>query len=169
MLIVGLALVASLGAGAPLHAGPAKPLPPDVGAGRIAWFDITTTDLAKSKAFYGGLFGWAFAPVMGSDLAVEIQVRGRGIGTIRTADGPIGGFNGVVYVQVADLPASCARTKDLGGTVVPGFPFNLPDGTGAIAVIVDPSGHPLGLYSRTRLPAAPAAPTPAPAPAAPGK
>ncbi len=29
---------------------------PDVGPGRIAWFDITTTDLAKSKAFYGSLF-----------------------------------------------------------------------------------------------------------------
>jgi hypothetical protein len=27
--------------------------PADVGAGRIAWFDITTTSLAKSKDFYG--------------------------------------------------------------------------------------------------------------------
>lgn len=29
---------------------------PDVGAGRVAWFDITTTDLAKSKEFYCKLF-----------------------------------------------------------------------------------------------------------------
>ena len=25
----------------------------DVGPGRVAWFDITTTDLKKSKEFYG--------------------------------------------------------------------------------------------------------------------
>jgi hypothetical protein len=33
-------------------------------------------------------------------------------------------------------------------------PFNLPDGTGAIAVAQDPAGHPIGIYSRTPLPAA---------------
>jgi hypothetical protein len=34
---------------------------------------------------------------------------------------------------------------------VPGFPFNLSDGTGAIALVLDPAGHPMGMYSRTRL------------------
>jgi hypothetical protein len=34
----------------------------------------------------------------------------------------------------------------------PPFPFNLPDGTGAIALVADPSGHPIGMYSRTLLP-----------------
>lgn len=56
---------------------------------------------------------------------------------------------------MADLPASCQKVKELGGTVVPGFPFNLPDGTGAIDLVVDPSGHPIGLYSRTLLPPKP--------------
>jgi predicted enzyme related to lactoylglutathione lyase len=151
-------IVAAACAAAPLAAGPAKPLPADVGPGRVAWFDITTTDLAKAKAFYGALFGWTFGPVVGSDQAAEIEVKGRGIGTIRVADGAISGFNGVVYVQVNDLLAHCAKAKELGGTVVPGFPFDLPDGTGAIAVFSDPSGHPLGMYSRALLPkAAPAA------------
>jgi predicted enzyme related to lactoylglutathione lyase len=58
----------------------------------------------------------------------------------------------VVYVQVTDLPASCQKAKELGGTIPPGFPFDLPDGIGAIALVVDPAGHPVGLYSRTRLP-----------------
>lgn len=135
-----------------LHAAPPKSPPPDVGTGRIAWFDLTTTDLAQSKEFYGKLFDWTFIPVLGTNLAVEIVSRGLSIGTLRGAEGTISGFNGVVYVQVADIAASCQKAKELGGTVVPGFPFNLPDGTGAIGLVLDPSGHPLGMYSRTLLP-----------------
>jgi len=61
----------------------------------------------------------------------------------------------VVYVQVTDIQASCKKAKELGGMIPPGFPFNLPDGIGAIAVVVDPAGHPIGLYSRTPLAPAP--------------
>ena len=135
-----------------LRAETRKALPPDVGPGRIAWFDITTTDIARAKEFYGKLFDWKFNPVKGSDLAAEIVVGGAGIGTLRVADGKISPFDGVVYVQVTDLPAICAKVKELGGMIPPGFPFNLPDGTGAIALVVDPAGHPVGLYSRTPLP-----------------
>ena len=149
-------LTLSLATG-PLHAATHKKPPPDVGAGRIAWFDITTKDIVKSKDFYGKLFHWQFNAVAGTDQAAEIVVRGTGIGTLRVADGAISGFNGVVYVQVADITASSKRARDLGGTVIPGFPFNLPDGTGAISLVVDPSGHPVGMYSRKLLPAKPAA------------
>jgi len=128
-----------------------KTRPADVGPGRIAWFDITTTNLAQSREFYGKLFDWKFTALQGTDQAVEIVSRGTAIGTLRGAEGKIGSFNGVVYVQVTDIQASCNKAKDLGGTVVPGFPFDLPDGTGAIGLVVDPSGHPVGLYSRTAL------------------
>ena len=138
-----------------LHAATHKTSPADVGPGRIAWFDITTTDLPRSKEFYGKLFDWQFTPVQGTDQAAEIVARGTAIGTLRVADGKIGTFNGVVYVQVTDIQASSKKAKELGGTVVPGFPFNLPDGTGAIGLVVDPAGHPVGLYSRTPLPPAP--------------
>ena len=138
-----------------LHAATNKTPPADVGPGRIAWFDITTNNLPESKEFYGRLFDWQFTPVQGTDQAAEIVARGTAIGTLRVADGKISTFNGVVYVQVADIQASCKKAKELGGTVVPGFPFNLPDGIGAIAVVVDPPGHPLGLYSRTPLAKAP--------------
>ena len=130
---------------------------PDVGPGRIAWFDITTTKLSQSKEFYGKLFDWTFNPVKGTDLAAEIVAQGTAIGSLRVAEGKISGFNGVVYVQVTDLQASCKKAKELGGTVVAGFPFNLADGTGAIGLVLDPAGHPVGLYCRT--PLAPAAPT----------
>jgi hypothetical protein len=128
---------------------PSKPLPADVGPGRVAWFDITTTDLSKSTEFYGKLFDWKFTPVQGTDQAVEIVSGGAAIGTIRVADGQIGTFNGVVYIQVKDIQEACKRAKELGGTVAAGFPFNLPSGIGAIGLILDPAGHPLGMYSRT--------------------
>jgi predicted enzyme related to lactoylglutathione lyase len=148
ILAMSLALAFVTG---PLGAAAPKP---DVGPGRIAWFDISTTDLPRSKEFYGKLFDWQFTPVQGTDLAAEIVAGGTAIGTLRVAEGKIGTFNGVVYVQVTDIQASCQKATQLGATVVPGFPFNLDDGRGAIALIVDPAGHPIGMYSRTPLPAA---------------
>ncbi len=41
--------------------------PPDVGVGRVAWFDITTTNLDEAKTFYGKLFGWTFEALKGTD------------------------------------------------------------------------------------------------------
>ena len=145
-MTVALALVTGQ-----LQADPPKPPPADVGPGRIAWFDLTTSNLAQSKEFYGKLFDWEFTPLQGTDLAVEIVSRGTAIGTLRGAEGKISAFNGVVYVQVTDIQASCKKAKELGGTVAPGFPFNLPDGIGAIALVLDPAGHPVGMYSRTPL------------------
>ena len=155
--ILAVILASTLMTGALLAEAPKTP-PADVGPGRIAWFDITTTSLPRSKDFYGKLFGWQFTPVQGTDQAVEIVAGGTAIGTLRVADGKIAAFNGVVYVQVTDIQASCKKAKELGGTIPPGFPFNLQDGIGAIAIVVDPAGHPVGLYSRT-----PLAPVPSPA------
>jgi hypothetical protein len=149
--ILAMTVALTLATG-PLQADQRKSPPADVGRGRIAWFDITTSNLPQSKEFYGKLFDWTFTPVQGTDQAVEIVARGPAIGTLRVAEGKISAFNGVVYVQVTDIQASCKKSKELGGTVAPGFPFNLPDGTGAIALVLDPSGHPVGMYSRTPLP-----------------
>jgi predicted enzyme related to lactoylglutathione lyase len=149
LLAAGIALVltASLSAAAD-NKGPK----PDVGDGRVAWFDITTSNIAQSKAFYEGLFGWQFTSLKGTDRALEIVAGDRSIGTLRVADGKISPFDGLVYIQVSDLPASCAKAKELGGMIPPGFPFDLPDGKGAVAVVADPVGHPIGMYSRTPLP-----------------
>ena len=155
--IAAIGMTAALVSGE-LRAATPKAPPADVGPGRIAWFDITTTSLPRSKEFYGKLLGWQFTPLQGTDQAAEIVAGGTPIGTLRVAEGAIAAFNGVVYVQVTDIQAGCKKAQALGGTVVPGFPFNLPDGIGAIALVVDPAGHPVGLYSRTPLP-----PTPSPA------
>jgi uncharacterized protein len=154
MLRTIIAIAVTLAA-AGARAEPPRSHPVDVDPGRVAWFDITTSNLAQSKTFYGQLFGWEFQPVKGTDLAVEIVVGGTSIGNIRVAEGKVSPFNGVVYIQVADIQASCAKAKELGGTVPPGFPFNLPDGTGAVGLVADPAGHPVGMYSRAPIPSTP--------------
>jgi predicted enzyme related to lactoylglutathione lyase len=152
-VILAMTVAMALATGQP-RADPPQSPPADVGPGRIAWFDLSTSNLAKSKEFYGKLFGWEFIALQGTDLAVEIVARGEAIGTLRVAEGAISAFNGVVYVQVTDIQKSCEKAKELGGTVAPGFPFNLTDRIGAIALLLDPAGHPVGMYSRTALAAA---------------
>jgi predicted enzyme related to lactoylglutathione lyase len=137
---------------APAPPAALKPPPADVGPGRVAWFDLTTTNLTRAKEFYSKLLGWHFTALAGTDQAVEIVAGETAIGTLRGADGNLSPFNGVVYLQVADLAASCRQVRELGGTIAPGFPFNLTDRPGAIALVLDPTGHPVGLYSRTPLP-----------------
>jgi predicted enzyme related to lactoylglutathione lyase len=151
---LSMILAVALAAGA-LHAKDPKP---DVGAGHVSWFDITTTDMAKAKDFYGKLFGWTFAGVEHTDLAVEIVAGTTSVGTLRLAQGKISKFNGVTYIQVADMVASCKKVKELGGTVEEGFPFNLSGAGGAVGLAYDPLGHPFGMYSRTPLPTPPATP-----------
>lgn len=145
MLVMAVMAVAVVRA----QSEPPKSMPADVGPGRVAWFDITTTDLSKSKEFYGKLFDWKFTSVPGTDLALEIVAGGPSIGTIRVTEGQISPSNGVIYVQVKDIEESCRKATDLGATIVPGFPFNLSNGTGAIGLFRDPAGHPMGIYSRT--------------------
>jgi predicted enzyme related to lactoylglutathione lyase len=152
--ILTMTVVLALAPGQLPAAAPRAPKP-DVGAGRIAWFDITTSDLPRSKEFYGKLFDWQFNSMGGTEYALQIVAGGAEIGTLRVAEGKISGFNGVVYVQVSDIQAACAKATALGGTVIPGFPFNLPDAGGAVGLALDPVGHPIGLYSRTPMPAPP--------------
>lgn len=135
---------------------PSKPMPTDVGSGRVAWFDITTTDLSKSKEFYGKLFEWTFNPVQGTDQAVEIVSAGLAIGTIRAADGQIGPFNGVVYVQVLDIQAGCKKATELGEHSFPDSPSTSqtapePSGSSMIQPAI-PWGCTPGRRSRQRSP-----------------
>lgn len=145
-LVLALSFVLLAGAVRAEDRAPRQPAP---GPGLVAWFDITSSDLAASQAFYGKLFGWTFGVIEGTDLAVEIVNDGTAIGTLRVAEGALSPFDGVVYVQVGDVKASCTRVKQLGGTIAPGFPWDLPGGRGAIALLLDPSGHPLGMFSPT--------------------
>lgn len=112
--------------------------------GSICHVDFYVPDLEKAKAFYEGVFGWQlqafqptewyFAPASGP-CGCLIQ------GTPATEGASI------LYMNVDDIPATIAKAKRLGATLVKDR-TEIPGGHGFIAHIRAPEGNLLGLWSR---------------------
>lgn len=112
----------------------------------ICHYEIPSTDFAKSKAFYEGLFGWPIQEMPEMSYMVFGE-GGQGVG---------GGFNKVetvnnegiqVYIEVEDIPATLAKAKELGGQVVLEKTQISPE-HGNMAFILDSCGVKIGLWSR---------------------
>lgn len=125
---------------------------PDVGNGRVSSFDIVTTDMQQSIEFYAALFAWEFGGNPETDRVVQIISNNVSIGTVRASKELPSAGNGMLYIQVGNILTACNKAKQLGGTVPEGFPFNLPNDRGSIALVADPTGHTIGMYSRTPMP-----------------
>lgn len=157
---LGAALIAAgaLAAAGPAVAQTAPTMPwPAVGepvaaartAGRWLWGDLVSTDVARSRDFYGRVFGWQFRDVPGSDGQpgyVTIVANGQAIGGIVAARG--GGNSagkGARWIGLVsgDPKTMSARATERGGTVVLA-PRVLP-GRGELAVISDPGGARFGV------------------------
>ena len=112
--------------------------------GALAWTELSTSDLAKSKAFYSDVFGWTWG---GSDEYAEAQVNGRTIGGVmpRRPDLPAEvPDNWLVYFGSDDIDVQTKKAADLGATVVV-EPMDIP-GTGRFSVLVDPQGAAFALF-----------------------
>ena len=87
-----------------------------VARGDLAHIELSTTELAASRRFYGEVFGWQFEDVPGMD----------GYALFRTPDGQGGGFisgpqaeapsavGPLLHLEVADIDATLARIASLG-------------------------------------------------------
>ena len=75
----------------------------------LGYFTIPVADVVRGKAFYGGLFGWQFAPDA-TDRYAHV-----------TNTTPPGGLNAgqgsspQVWFRVAYIQAAVARVRELGG------------------------------------------------------
>ncbi len=113
--------------------------------GALTWNELSTSDLAKSKSFYGDVFGWGWG---GADEYAEGQVAGRTIAGVMPrrpdlpADVP---DHWLVYFASPDVDRDAVRAVELGGTVVAG-PMDIP-GTGRFAVVLDPQGAAFALVT----------------------
>ena len=113
-------------------------------AGAFAWSELSSSDPAKSKAFYSAVFGWGWG---GGGEYPEAQVSGRTIGGImpRSPDMPADVPDSwLVYFGAADVDADVKKATDLGASVVAG-PADIP-GTGRFAVLIDPQGAAFALF-----------------------
>lgn len=109
-------------------------------AGVPAWLDLTTTDPAAARAFYGELFGWAFE-VGGEETGHYTMCRlgGRDVVGMNGMPAPAGRPAAwTTYLASDDVDATVAAVTAAGGTVVMA-PMDVMD-VGRMAAAVDPTG-----------------------------
>lgn len=144
---VALASCASGTASSP----PATTATATVQPGAIVWRDLATEDVARSRQFYGQLFGWEFEEVerMGRPYVLAKlggeYVAGMMQLTDQTPSRPDSQW--LSFMAVANVDEAVAQSEMAGGRVlVP--PVTL-ERTGRVAVVADPQGAPIGLARLT--------------------
>jgi len=111
--------------------------------GTIGWFDLTIPDADRARDFYRDVVGWTASefdmggyrdycmhpPGAEEPIAGVCHARGQNVGLPA---------QWLMYITVADLAASLAKCKELGGKVVC-EPRSM-GSYGTMAVIQDPAG-----------------------------
>ena len=108
--------------------------------------ELSTTDIAKAKAFYSQLFSWKLEDMpMGPGMVYTLIQPGDGTGGGMMQQ-PVPGMPSawLAYTLVDDVKAATAKAKSLGAQVVQDVQ-EVP-GMGWFSVIVDPTGAALGLW-----------------------
>jgi predicted enzyme related to lactoylglutathione lyase len=104
-----------------------------------------STDVDKSKAFYGRLFDWKLEDRdMGNMTYTLVQVgEGTGGGMMKNPI-PNAPSSWLAYVNVEDVKTATSKAKSLGGKVMKDV-TEIPN-VGFFSVITDPTGATLGLW-----------------------
>lgn len=122
---------------------------PSAPRGRFVWYDLSTTDTDGALRFYPEVMGWGTQPFEGP-MPYTMFTKG---------DTPVGGVGKITdeqraqgipahwmgHVGVANVDASAAEAKRLGGNVLYG-PEDIPT-VGRFAVIADPQGAMLSIFT----------------------
>jgi predicted enzyme related to lactoylglutathione lyase len=108
--------------------------------------ELSTTDVAQAKKFYGKLFNWKMEDIpMGGGASYTLIKVGDGTGGgLMKQMVPGAPSAWLSYVQVDDIEAATAKAKKLGATVVKEVTEVMD--AGWLALIVDPTGAALGLW-----------------------
>jgi hypothetical protein len=111
-------------------------------ANPVVHFEVTGTDAATLRKFYGEAFDWQLQDVMeGAYFMVNTGGEGDVAGGIGAS--PAGPGQVTFYVQVDDLTAALEKINSLGGSTI-SEPMDVPGGP-TIAHFADPEGHVIGL------------------------
>lgn len=114
------------------------------------WFDLFTTDTEAAKNFYAKVAGWKAVPFGELDPGYQMFMSG---------DVPVGGVSTLKkekvsqsipahwlgFVAVEDVNKTATRAKEMGGTIAK-EPWDIAS-VGRIAVILDPQGGALGIFT----------------------
>jgi predicted enzyme related to lactoylglutathione lyase len=118
----------------------------DTQVGHFIWYDLLSESPEAAIAFYGHVVGWTSQP-LGQGYTLFVASQGPQAGTVALPEAmkkmgvtPHWGSN----VQVADVDATVAKVRDLGGRVT-SEPKDFPN-VGRLASIADPQGAAINLF-----------------------
>jgi predicted enzyme related to lactoylglutathione lyase len=110
----------------------------------VVHFEIGCRDVAKTKAFFGELFGWNIQQAAPTAAMIDTDAGGGIPGHI-TALGHEPQHYTIFYVEVEDIAATLAKVEAMGGKKLVG-PVKIP--TGTFAWFSDPEGNMIGLLQK---------------------
>ncbi len=123
--------------------------------GMFSWADLSTSDVAAAKRFYGELLGWKGEDLpMGPDASYTLvrrdgrEVAGIAAQRIEEQAGKVPPHWNT-YFTVANVDEMAAKVKTLGGKII-APPVDVMD-AGRMAVIADPSGAVFSLWQPKKL------------------
>ena len=117
--------------------------------GEFCWNELATTDIEKSKDFYGKLFGWEFEEIKTDDMSYAVIKSGNekgfaGIWQIPTDKQKEIPPHWMAYVLVKDIKASLKKAEDCGAKIVKEI-THVSD-IGFFAIIIDPTNAHIALW-----------------------
>ena len=116
--------------------------------------DLSTSDPAAARAFYGAVFDWKFQEFPQMQWTGIVVGDGVG-GGISASPDPAQPTSWTAYVAVDDVPATIARAEAAGAKIV--VPHMEVPGMGWLGVFVDPQGATIGVWQSMSPPPAPKA------------
>jgi predicted enzyme related to lactoylglutathione lyase len=107
--------------------------------------ELNTTDVDKSKSFYGKLFDWKLEDAPMGEMIYTLIKPGSGTGGGMMKH-PVPGAPSawLAYVQVDDIEASTKKARSLGANIMADVTEVM--GVGWISILIDPTGAALGLF-----------------------
>ena len=109
---------------------------------QLVFFELTVTDLARAKTFYGHIFGWTFSDSPSPDF---VSIKGAGVpgGILRDLNKKAVAGDVKIFFAVEDISATLERAKQLGAEVLLGETRVSPART--LAEFRDPDGNVIGI------------------------
>jgi predicted enzyme related to lactoylglutathione lyase len=89
-------------------------------AGEIVHIEYPSTDVDRAQGFWSGLFGWQFGGSAMEGMDYRMAQTGPGSGAALMESAETGHPN--YYYDTADIDASIAKVRDLGGEAADKMP-----------------------------------------------